>query len=157
LMNICIHQMIMLHNITWQTFISTLLIITGIYYLVIIGVFYSGTIVRYLKGMERPSPENPVQPTGSENEVIPERSLEAGPFYQVSGFLNKLTQTCTLASLGQYDREKLIGSLKELTSPYKSFRSPIIQNQMNTLIMTLVKNTCSINLSDEELNKLWNG
>jgi hypothetical protein len=147
----------MLHSISWQSFLTFIVVSAGTYYFFVILIYYKREISRLLKGKTFSTPpENgtelfsSAQKGGTSNNPIDLFSL-------AHELLEELKQVFSAALREGYPRQELIVALQILLRNYKKLKQSDVQSEINNHIETQSKETCSITLSAAEIQRLWNG
>ena len=153
----------MLSSISWSQFLTTLLILLFIYYLLVISCFYKREIFRFFT--PRPSqldgfPFSNGQ-SGSQlppNEITTEKPVDDSHLSQdVYELLYSLKSLLETAAKTKTIKEELVMALQLLLRNYSNLKDLPIKTEINQQIAADAKNICSITLSEAEMKMLWNG
>jgi len=153
----------MLSSISWYEFLLTAAILLGLYYLVmgcllfrkeIFNLFSSGTvnpegILLNTQTGHRPFFNNEMTAaTGKEDSHLQGKVHE---------LLEDVKGLCSAAVKAKTVREELMMALQLLLRDYSMLKHLPITTAISEHIIAEAKDTCSITLSDAEMNMLWNG
>lgn len=153
----------MLSSISWSDFLTTIAIVLLVYYLVVAGIYFRKEIFQlFSSGNSNPqglhlSNEMDGGPL-SYNEMTAATGKE-DPYLngKVHELLEDIKNLLATASQAKSVREELIMALQMLLRNYAILKDLPITTDINQHIMAELKDTCSITLSDAEMNRLWNG
>ena len=153
----------MLSSISWSQFLSTLLILLFIYYLLVISCFYKREIFHFFT--PRPSQldcfpfsneqsGSPMPP----NEITTEKTVDNPRLSQdVYELLHSLKSLLETAAKTKTIKEELVMALQILLRDYSFLRDLPIKTEINQRVFVEVQDICSITLSEAEMKMLWNG
>jgi len=146
----------MLQSISWKVFLITILTLIAIYYFAILFLYYKKEILRILnarpfvfelKGKTNPFSSEPKESTSDTKDT----------FSFVHDLMEELKQIFLSALKNGYHKEELVMALQILLRDYQQLKQANVYTEINNHIATRCKDICSISLSDDELNMLWNG
>jgi len=140
----------MLQAITWSEFLSFLLIVTIAYYAAVFLVCYRkhlqllrAFIFRFTTKDHAPVVKKEADP----NDV----------FDQASTLAADLRQIIREASEKEILHTELKFALRSELKNYQQLKNTAFQKAINNLIQKEGNDFCSVSLSEDELNMLWNG
>lgn len=132
----------MFTQISWSSYIITVLLLSTAYYLFIGYRYYRNDLLQLVSGKRNTTNDNVVS-TQRHQPLIQSFSDEARAFMEQAG-KNKL------------DKKEIIQSLQLLFKKYPFLKDSAFQGSVQSLIINECASYCSIHLSDEELSALWN-
>jgi hypothetical protein len=132
----------MFTQISWSSYIVTVLLLLGGYYLFIGYGYYRNDLLQLISG-KRNTTNDKLVSTQRHQTLIQLFSDEVKAFMEQAG-KNKL------------DKKDIMQSLQLLLQKYPALKDSGLQGSVQSLIINECTSYCSIHLSDEELSGLWN-
>jgi hypothetical protein len=131
----------MLEAVSWKTFLSIIFILSLLYYLSLVLLFYKKEVIRLIRT----------------KQVVTQPSDAQLPNTLIHELLEDLKQLFLKASRQGYPKEELILALQVLLRNYRSLKGGALEPEISNHIRTVCSEICSISLSDLELGRLWCG
>jgi len=132
----------MFTQISWSSYIVTVLLLLGGYYLFIGYWYYRNDLLQLISG-KRNTTNDKLVSTQRHQTLIQSFSDEVHAFME-QAVKNKL------------DKKDIMQSLQLLLQKYPALKDSGLQGSVQNLIINEYASYCSIHLSDEELSGLWN-
>lgn len=153
----------MLSSISWSDFLTTIAILSVLYYLVILSIYFRKDAVSFFSSANADSSGIRLGQDGNDrplsyNEMTAATGKE-DPYLtgKVHELLEDVKQLLLTAVQAKTIREELFMALQILLRNYSILKDLPITTEINDHIKLQLKDTCSITLSDAEMNMLWNG
>jgi hypothetical protein len=163
----------MLSNISWTGYGYTLTFILLIYYAVIITLYFKGDIETWFRrklsftasGKLLPQvSKTEVKPESfqqelfplEENETLPENKGEGATIAIIGSSVDEIRAYIVQIGRGRFVREKVLYGLQRILKKYPALKGSPFQATVTHLIIVELENNCSIALSLEEVNAVWN-
>ncbi|HUZ60577.1 MAG TPA: hypothetical protein VMU83_17530 [Hanamia sp.] len=127
---------------SWSSYIVTVLLLLGGYYLFIGYRYYRNDLLQLISG-KRNTTNDKLVSTQRHQTLIQSFSDEVHAFME-QAVKNKL------------DKKDIMQSLQLLLQKYPALKDSGLQGSVQNLIINEYASYCSIHLSDEELSGLWN-
>lgn len=159
----------MINNITWQSYWTFILITVAIYYMIILGFYFtgSGQVVLGVKRKWLPvnDPNNEQSKTSSEQNIqeASQQSfiINGAPNNEVTFALQPLVSEIEAflqgAAGASFSKNRLLSCIEVIIKkhpvPDLTLYTPVLSN----LIKVSCENICSVSVSDEEVSELWTG
>lgn len=171
----------MLKSISWEEYFFAVAMIAAGYYVIIIAAFYSRDILRMLK--EIPSSERPAikerhsnsdsnlmggihenvfirknveaTVTSEEIEVSNSQTSEEGVQEGYSGLLDELKSLFQIMQEGNATKEDYLNHVKTSLSRYIHFMGTLQEAEINSRIISDLKDLGMIDITDMEIRGLW--
>ena len=131
----------MFTQISWSTYIVTVLLLSAIYYLFIGYWYYRDDLLQLVQGKRVTTPD--LASTGFRQEPLEQLFSD-----EVRAFLNE-------AGKNKMSKKDILKSLQLLFKKYPTLKDSASQESIQNLIVNECTSYCSIHLSDEELSVLW--
>ena len=153
----------MFTDISWGSYITFMIALLAVYYLIIGLRFYRTDIVQLISGKQF-SPGEKVsftsakldQPNPSLHQANLQQAFEKQDMYQSSQSLgDEIMAYLHEAGRDTLSKEDVAQSLKLLIGKYPSIKDSAFRGVIENLILTESETNCSIHLSEEELSELW--
>jgi len=132
----------MFTQISWSSYIVTVLLLSAIYYLFIGYWYYRDDLLQLVSGKRITTNDNVVS-------MQRHQPLEQSFSDEVRAFMNE-------AGENKMSKKDIIQSLQLLLQKYPTLKNSASQESIQNLIVNECTTYCSIHLSDEELSVLWN-
>jgi hypothetical protein len=140
----------MLESISWGQLGFFLSIVIMIYYAAVVFTYYlPRNKLLALLGFKN----QPVKNNSPENYIDDDGDL----FALASTLSVQIRQKLAEAAKKNWVREELMVSMELLLRPFSRLKTTAFQTPITDLIANGCKSQCSITLSEDELNMLWNG
>ena len=146
----------MLNNITWSSYWTALTILTVIYYVIILLVFYRHELGNLLTGKigsphgrTKSTHANLIEDTSQQgndkNELLP----------MVAIISDELTAYLEQGSYTRYEKPEVIYALQKITRKFAAIKGSKYQTTINQLIQSVCGDKCGIHLDDSEIQAVW--
>lgn len=132
----------MFTQISWSSYIITVLLLSVGYYLFIGYRYYRNDLLQLISSKRNTTNDNVVS-TQRHQPIIQSFSDEVHAFMEQAG-------------KNELDKKDIMQSLQLLFKKYPSLKDADLQGSVQNLIINECASYCSILLSDEELSALWN-
>ncbi len=139
---LCSKSSNMFTNISWKEFAVFIAAASFLYYAWLLFIFYAKDILRIFN-------KNKVAEAKLESENASEEIF--GIVYRLQ---DEVKETIEEAAAKKYQKEEIIISLQMVLEKYSLAATPF-QFAVNNFIERTCKNSCSINLDEQELKQLW--
>lgn len=152
----------MLQKYSWSEYWLTVVVVIAIYYAIVLLILYRNGLLPTFSFKKPSLPQNPqkaftvpakapetrsVAPLSNQSEVEAQmKSL----IEEVSNFLQDLVGK-------SYVKEEIIMGLQVIFRDYQEFANTNYQPDINEFIVAEVENFCSVDLSSEEVSRVWMG
>lgn len=164
----------MLKNISWSSYWLFIVIMLVIYYAVICAMYYLHEIKQILSGksnllLKIKSTKKFVDVTNTKNNtdnilnenyyaqdnVAGNCDNEQALFPLINQFINEIRSTLEHAAKNNLIKQEIIYSFQHLSKKYPSVKDSPFKSFISNYILIECSNYCSIHLSEDELNMLW--
>jgi len=156
----------MLDGITWLEYLTAVIIIVIIYYLVIALRYYPKELKRYLSGKRKKIEESevhwetandnrPTMKADEANSLLSDEESTEKAFASAEELSNQIRITVREAADKSLSKEDLHLLLGTLIDDYPQFRGNAFQVAINNVINTELEKYGSVPLSAVELDGLW--
>lgn len=132
----------MLTQISWSSYIVTVLLLSAVYYLFIGYWYYRDDLLKLVSGKR-------VTTNDFVSTAFRQLPLEQSFSDEIMAFMEQ-------AGKDKLDKKDIIQSLQLLLQKYPTLKDSASQESIQNLIVNECTSYCSIHLSDEELSVLWN-
>jgi len=132
----------MFTQISWSSYIVTVLLLSAVYYLFIGYLYYRDDLLQLVSGKRI---------TTNGNVVSKQRHQSL-----IQSFSDEVKAFMEQAGKDKLDKKDIIQSLQLLLQKYPALKDSSSQESIQNLIVNECTSYCSIHLSDEELSVLWN-
>lgn len=132
----------MFTQISWSSYIVTVLLLSVVYYLIIGYWYYRDDLLQLVSGKR-------VTTHDFVSTAFRHQPLEQSFSDEVKAFMEQ-------AGKDKLDKKDIIQSLQLLLQKYPALKDSASQESIQNLIVNECTSYCSIQLSDEELSVLWN-
>ena len=151
----------MLSRISWTEFLLTATILLGLYYLIMGCLLFRKEVFNLFK-CDTASPEGILLKTETGNQPFFKNEMtgvtgQEDLHGKVHDLLEDVKGLCSAAVKAKTVREELMMALQLLLRDYSMLKHLPITTAISEHIIAEAKDTCSITLSDAEMNMLWNG
>lgn len=139
-----------LKDITWQEYLGTMAILTLIYYVVVIMLFYRSRIRQLMKG------RHAVHTEKVEAEDTDDMLSDAD--HEMMGELEVIVDDLRHSILvpgTETTKAELLAQLQQRVANYGGLRRPGYRHALNNFIITQAKEHCRADFSEEELDHAW--
>ena len=161
----------MLERISWGQYWVAVLILSAIYYFILLMLLFQKGMLTRQKGLQpvKPREAETIQQTGlSSNERIPlEKTIREDDeeiiisndslMPLVHDYVQELKEFITDIAGRSYVKEEVIMGLQIITRNYKKLDGSPYQQSINDFILHQSEENCSIHLSAEDLKRIWLG
>ena len=131
----------MFTQISWSSYIVTVLLLSAVYYLFIGYLYYRNDLLQLVSGKRI---------TTNDNVVSKQRHQPL-----IQSFSGEVKAFMKQAGKDKLDKNDIIQSLQLLLKKYPTLKDSASQESIQNLIVNECTSYCSIHLSDEELSVLW--
>lgn len=134
----------MINNISWGDYWFTLLILTLIYYVYVLLVYYRSNLVRRIQPAffsRRPE----VSSSSDDDELLP----------VVQSLTDEMIAYLEQASKADAVKPEIIFALQRIAKKYKEVKESPYQSSVNRLLQFECENKCAVHLSEEEIKQVW--
>ncbi len=140
----------MLSGFSWIQYVVFLMIVTTVYYGIVLFMFYKKDFIAYLNRSGKISSAGEINITGDNiaKAFIPD-TIDPGMLQHEIHLLLKEAAGKKLI------KEEIIISLQILLGPYPSLQSSSLKESVNNYIITQTENICSIHLDEQNVNQVW--
>jgi len=162
----------MLKQITWHEYWTIITILTAIYELLIVAIFYrkdllvlakgkrnvpvvgasSSEITSNLNGVQE-QPDLFAESAADANEKAEIREINLTPM--AHELADEIEVLINEAGEKKFGRPEILFGLKQIIKSFKSLNNTFYQDNINNLIAQQCETSCSITLSEEEIKALW--
>jgi len=132
----------MLTQISWSSYIVTVLLLSAVYYLFIGYLYYRDDLLKLVSGKR-------VTTHDFVSTAFSQEPLEQSFSDEVRAFMNE-------AGKNKMSKKDIMKSLQLLFKKYPTLKDSASQESIKNLIVNECASYCSIHLSDEEFSELWN-
>lgn len=140
-----------------------MIVVLAVYYLVIGFRYYRSDLLQLLSEKRFTSTDSvrftgtqQIKPGQSSHQVNMQQAFEKQDIFQVAQSLSDEIQAyLNEAGRGTVNKEDIIQSLRLLIAKYPSVKESAFREVVQNLIISECETTCSIHLSEEEINVLW--
>jgi hypothetical protein len=132
----------MFTEISWSSYIVTVLLLSTGYYLFIGYRYYRHDILQLISGKKVTT-----------NDVV---AANQNPEPLIQSFSDEIRAFMEQAGKNELDKKDIIQSLHLLLKKYPTLKDSAFQESIQNLIINECTSYCSIHLSEEELSVLWN-
>lgn len=155
----------MFTQISWTTYLITVALVLAPYYLVIVYRFYRFEILNLFSGKQAQedyetfTPERDFalqQLRGTKDDNALEDFEKQNLFPLAQAFADELQAFLEESGKDKITKTQLTQSLRILVAKYPSLKDSSFDDFVINLIKTESETNCSIHLTDEEVNALWN-
>jgi hypothetical protein len=147
----------MLHTISWKVFFSLLLAAVGVYWLVVLFIYYRVSFVNWIHNSLRAAEGG--RDTFRKHEERGKGRVKDGEleilFPEVYALIEELKHLFAFASEKRFPKEELILALQLKLREHVKFIGTAFQQAVNNFIEVAARDSCSIGLEPAELNLLW--
>ena len=146
----------MFRFISWLSFLSFLIILSAVYYTGILLIYYRKELTQLISRiggvfLNQQNDQLSAVLAKNDSDTDPLKNIGILALQQdLNGLFHTAAQT-------KPEKEELYTALQMLLQGYRDLKNESQTKQINHQINVLCKNTCSITLSEAELNMLWNG
>lgn len=157
----------MFNQISWATYAQTVVFSLFIYYFFVLYRYYRHDLLVKIKGKQRYASNNVAFDSTSQqlafqrenkfNEIafIPKENKNGGYSPLVQALNDELQAFITEAGNNSFQRQQILPSLQLLIGKYPSIKSSPFKESIKQQIAQQCASTCSVHLSEEELDGLW--
>ena len=157
----------MFNQISWATYAQTAVLSLVIYYFFVLYRYYRQDLLVKIKGKQRyasnsvafnsPSQQPAFQQEINFNETvfIPKENKNGGYSPLGQSLTDELQAFISEAGSNSFERQQIIPSLQLLIGKYPSVKSSPFKESIKQQIAQQCASTCSVHLSEEELDGLW--
>lgn len=135
----------MLSQISWSQYLIFILVGLVVYYLYVLLRFYREKI-RGLFSSTESQPKTKIKNAINDNDE---------DFVAAKQLIDDISNVIQHAASVKYVREELIMAISKEVKIYPKLKGTAFQIAVNNKIGVLVSNVCGIDLSDEDLQRLW--
>lgn len=132
----------MFTQISWSSYIVTVLLLSAIYYLFIGYWYYRDDLLQLVSGKK-------ITTDDFVSTAFRQEPLEQLFSDEVRAFMNE-------AGKNKMSKKDILKSLQLVFKRYPTLKDSVSQESIQNLIVNECATYCSIHLSDEELSVLWN-
>lgn len=160
----------MLSNISWQGYWTALALLSFVYYVSILFIFYRQELAHWLqnKSIAAGMPAGTDQRAG-QPEVIPlQPSLfeidQEGDFqlppadseeYPIYACMDELTAFFEESKSSRWQKEQLVQAIKQILSKYPSIKDAQYKSSLGQVILAQSEQYCSVHLKADDVVGLW--
>lgn len=135
----------MLSQISWSQYLIFILVGLVVYYLYVLLRFYRKKI-RGLFSSTESQPKTKIKNAINDNDE---------DFVVAKQLIDDISNVIQHAASVKYVREELIMAISKEVKIYPKLKGTAFQIAVNNKISMLVSNECGIDLSDEDLQRIW--
>lgn len=141
----------MFSSISWQSYISTVVILLVIYYVFVLYTYYRKDIVQ-LFPTGRYNVEAREQNMHNDNSESEEQEVTENHVDEVKALIHQ-------AGYSNLPKDELIFSLQQLfaTGRFETMQTPGFKKRLNKIITYECQTNCSMHLDEEDLERVWAG
>jgi len=132
----------MFTQISWSSYIVTVLLLSAVYYLFIGYGYYRDDLLKLVSGKR-------VTTHDFVSTAFRQQPLKESFSDEVKAFMNE-------AAKNKMSKKDILESLQLLFKKYPTLKDSASQESIKNLIVNECASYCSIHLSDEEFSELWN-
>ena len=157
----------MFNQISWATYAQTVVFSLLIYYFFVLYTYYRHDLLAKIKGKKGyasnngafnpSSQQSPFQQEFNFNETVFIRKENKNVNYSplVQALTDELQAFISEAGNNSFQRQQILPSLQLLIGKYPSIKSSPFKESIKQQIAQQCASTCSVHLSEEELEGLW--
>ena len=157
----------MFNHISWASYAQSVVFSLFIYYFFVLYRYYRQDFLVRITGKQRhisnsmnfnsTRQQPPFQKEFNFNETvfIPRENKNGGYSPLVQALTDELQAFISEAGSNSFERQQIIHSLQLLISKYPSVKSSPFKEYIKQQIAQQCASTCSVHLSEEELDRLW--
>jgi len=138
----------MFRNISWATYSVFITITAGIYYLIVINVFYkekiAGVVNRLFHFNSR-----------SDFEIANDENFDKDSPATIALLHNEIADHLERAKIRNSVKEEVVFSMRLILQKYDFLKESPVKDTINNYIKNAFENICSIHLDAEEIEGLW--
>ena len=132
----------MFTQISWSSYIVTVLLLSAVYYLFIGYGYYRDDLLKLVSGKR-------VTTHDFVSTAFRQQPLKESFSDEVKAFMNE-------AAKNKMSKKDILESLQLLFKKYPTLKDSASQESIKNLIVNECASYCCIHLSDEEFSELWN-
>lgn len=138
----------MFTDISWSSYITFIIVVCTVYYLVIAFRFYRSDVLQLISGLK------PAQV--SSHQIGLKQAFENQNIFQLAQSLaDEIQAYFNQAGKNKLIKEEILSSLKLLIARYPAIKDSSFKEMIQNLIITESETNCSIHLSEQELSEVW--
>lgn len=141
----------MFTNISWSSYITFMIIVSAVYYLVIGFQFYRSDVLKVISGTKPAS-----VPVLSSHQAGLKEAFENQDIFRLAQSLADEVQAYLKeAGRNKISKQDVVQSLKSLPARYPAIKDSSFKDMIQNLMITECETNCSIHLSEQELSEIW--
>jgi hypothetical protein len=149
----------MLQKFSWTEYWTVVIVVVAIYYTIVFLLLYRNGLLKPSL-WKRPTPAQPIPSKTVQKPAIERQSVPAvDPAKEVEKQLMALIDDVTnfLRDIAgkSYVKEEIIMGLQVFMRDYKQFANTPHQPDINEFLIAEVDNYCSVDLTGEEVDRVW--
>jgi hypothetical protein len=134
----------MFKSVSWSSFITTLVVLLAIYYIVIAVLYFRDDVMSLLKRKEKPAPSS-----------SPEPQNRGSMFSSVHELMDELKELFFTAASRHYPEEELVMALQSTLKRYSNLKDTQFEAAINNDIQQSALSMCNISLDESDLKRVW--
>ena len=141
----------MFTEISWNSYLTIVIVLLAVYYVFIGLLYYSSNIVGLLSGKKFTQRDTLTSVVGMDTLTEKKNLFQTAHSLsdEIQAYLNE-------AGRNSLNKEDVVQSLKVMLAKYPVIKDLPFRDVIQNLIRREAETYCSIHLSEEEINELWN-
>ena len=141
----------MFKNISWHSFITAIVVLVIVYYIIVGVLYFKGDVLRLLKeGIKRKSPNQP-EPFSADSGSKSDSVL----FSSVHELMAEFNNLFITASSQGYPKEELVTALQFKLKAYTHLKGTNFEDAIDSHIIQTSSSMCSIKLDENDMKRIW--
>jgi len=145
----------MLKMISWTDLVKATLLIAGIYYAIVLLLFYRAEGLALVKGRRLREGESTPSNSKGEPEPETEESISRKELVITMMIIEELRTVIKKVTDDQVERKDMLMSITEVLRKYERLDGTFYGSCLNAFIKVECKSKYSIDLQDAEIEDLW--
>lgn len=149
----------MLQKFSWSEYWTVVIVIVAIYYAIVFLLLYRNGLLKP-PSWKRPTPAQPVPSKPAQKQAIERQSAfvidpAKEKEKQLMSLIDDVTNFLRDIAGKSYVKEEIIMGLQVFMRDYKQFEGTPHQPDINEFLIAEVDNYCSVDLTGEEVDRVW--